>query len=252
MAPCAEKRAVLCFLGFMLHAADTYRFEGDDLMDDADVVNVSSAPRTSCESLLELNQPMTQKDFEQLPDLNDHYTKDEKFGDYVQGGVGEVYKAHDSANEETVVVVKEIKRTDYVSAEHDVMSLNLPFIAEVISKGGHSLYKSNDDKVALVMTKYETDVSTFRNKNRQFVDSKWKQWGKQMAYGLWQLHRRKILYADVKPENTFIVDDVDEFVEDIVLGQDCGPTACATSKRGSPSYMSPNILEGQPYGYEVD
>eukprot|EP00928_Gymnodinium_smaydae_P094444 TRINITY_DN7935_c0_g1_i1.p1 TRINITY_DN7935_c0_g1~~TRINITY_DN7935_c0_g1_i1.p1 ORF type:complete len:225 (+),score=41.11 TRINITY_DN7935_c0_g1_i1:55-729(+) len=206
MAPCAMKKAVLSLLGFLLHATDAYRFEEDNLMDEADVVNVSSTSRTSYESLLELKNPMEKVDFDNLQNLADYYKDMKRFD---AGAFGTVFTATDIATQEAVVV-KEIPREKYSSAEDEVMGLGLPFVAESIKKDGNSKYKSGD-KVALVMRKYKESAIHMKTA----WETHWKSWGEQIAYGLWMLHRKGWLYGDLKLDNTFITDEGKD--ENVVL-----------------------------------
>eukprot|EP00928_Gymnodinium_smaydae_P094594 TRINITY_DN7965_c0_g4_i1.p1 TRINITY_DN7965_c0_g4~~TRINITY_DN7965_c0_g4_i1.p1 ORF type:complete len:403 (+),score=56.98 TRINITY_DN7965_c0_g4_i1:86-1294(+) len=249
MAPCTTIRGILSFLALLLDAAGAYRFHEDDTCDAADGVDDSSILRTSYESLLELQAPMTLTDFNELPELTNNYTKDKEFDKDTQDAFGTVFMARDKHTDE-VVVVKNISRANYSSAEDEVMSLRLPFVAEIVSK--EQKYRSAGDNVSLVMRKYKALASMMWNVARD----KWKSWGKQMAYGVWMLHRRQYLHGNLKLENTFIVDDgTDDRVVLAGFGkgtQNCRANACTKKKQGTLGYMAPSILEGQSYGYEVD
>eukprot|EP00928_Gymnodinium_smaydae_P039581 TRINITY_DN27004_c0_g1_i1.p1 TRINITY_DN27004_c0_g1~~TRINITY_DN27004_c0_g1_i1.p1 ORF type:complete len:398 (-),score=30.55 TRINITY_DN27004_c0_g1_i1:344-1537(-) len=178
------------------------------------------------------------------------YDKQENVG---AGAFGKVFKAKDTKTGETVAI-KEVKCKLFQQVEQDVMSLKLPFVADIkeIIKSGGPFFR----KVSIVTPFYEGgDVSQYvkvGNISYELLKS----WGKQMAYGLWVLHRNGILYRDLKPENTFVIDDKSR--ENIVLSDfglampSCEPVACSTTTCGTPSYISPAVAKGRPYGYEAD
>jgi serum/glucocorticoid-regulated kinase 2 len=67
------------------------------------------------------------------------------------------------------------------------------------------------------------------------------------------LHSKKILYRDLKPENILVDERGHLKLTDFGLCKvNFSQTDLTSSFVGSPEYMSPEILSGEPYGYCVD
>lgn len=70
--------------------------------------------------------------------------------------------------------------------------------------------------------------------------------------GLEYIHSQNILYRDLKPENIFI--DIDGHIKlaDFGLSKITKDDALNESYCGSAEYMSPEMLNGEPYSYGID
>ncbi|CEP08944.1 hypothetical protein [Parasitella parasitica] len=82
----------------------------------------------------------------------------------------------------------------------------------------------------------------------------------QLASGLKYLHDQNLIHRDIKPKNIFLVPPSAASaskVPDVKLG-DFGfakmlpKTSLAMSVLGSPIYMAPEVLKGEPYNYKAD
>ncbi|CAO3645721.1 unnamed protein product [Mucor fragilis] len=82
----------------------------------------------------------------------------------------------------------------------------------------------------------------------------------QLASGLKYLHDQNLIHRDIKPKNIFLVPPPTPSVTnlpDVKLG-DFGfakalpKTSLAMSVLGSPIYMAPEVLRGEPYNYKAD
>ncbi|KAL9537335.1 hypothetical protein MBANPS3_011866 [Mucor bainieri] len=82
----------------------------------------------------------------------------------------------------------------------------------------------------------------------------------QLASGLKYLHDQNLIHRDIKPKNIFLVPPPAASatsVPDVKLG-DFGfakalpKTSLAMSVLGSPIYMAPEVLKGEPYNYKAD
>ncbi|KAI8639384.1 kinase-like domain-containing protein [Parasitella parasitica] len=82
----------------------------------------------------------------------------------------------------------------------------------------------------------------------------------QLASGLKYLHDQNLIHRDIKPKNIFLVPPSATSaskVPDVKLG-DFGfakmlpKTSLAMSVLGSPIYMAPEVLKGEPYNYKAD
>lgn len=80
-------------------------------------------------------------------------------------------------------------------------------------------------------------------------------YGAQMALGLAHLHRLGIVYRDLKPENCLLNAQghlvLTDFGLSKAIGNDESDNECR-SIIGTPEYMAPEIIKGEPYDYAVD
>eukprot|EP00928_Gymnodinium_smaydae_P087723 TRINITY_DN71954_c0_g1_i1.p1 TRINITY_DN71954_c0_g1~~TRINITY_DN71954_c0_g1_i1.p1 ORF type:complete len:320 (-),score=28.09 TRINITY_DN71954_c0_g1_i1:117-1076(-) len=285
MAPFSTKRSTL--LLFMLHAADAYRFESELPLSDsasspsqqseaqsqagkrerssssreqsrersssARPVQASPTRPASPQSFSpaqRLGSPSTQSS----PSLQNYTMTNE----VAKGAFGRVYLATRRGNSsKQLKAVKVVSAQKYRSEEDEVMALKLPFVADVEGKF------TQNGEVFLVTRYYEGNDLDMYVKQRQGImydPGLLKLWGSQMAYGLWQLHRNRILYGDLKVENTFITKKKSGNVvlADFGLVTRPCPTlgskswACETRRKGTLEYMAPSIFKQRPYGFEVD
>lgn len=76
----------------------------------------------------------------------------------------------------------------------------------------------------------------------------------QMALGLRHLHRLGIVYRDLKPENCLLNANGHLVLTDFGLSKAIGPDDDPECRLiiGTPEYMAPEIIKGEPYDYAVD
>lgn len=70
--------------------------------------------------------------------------------------------------------------------------------------------------------------------------------------GLEYIHNQNVLYRDLKPENIFI--DIDGHIKlaDFGLSKIQKPNILNETYCGSAEYMSPEMLNGEPYSFGID
>eukprot|EP00928_Gymnodinium_smaydae_P058621 TRINITY_DN417_c1_g1_i2.p1 TRINITY_DN417_c1_g1~~TRINITY_DN417_c1_g1_i2.p1 ORF type:complete len:420 (+),score=57.33 TRINITY_DN417_c1_g1_i2:91-1350(+) len=243
MASRATRNGKISLLMWFLYIAGAFRSQTKRSADIAALVNASSLALSRHAQLFT------------TPKFEDFYVKERS--PIGQGAFGKVFKAHrkEDNGKEPDLAVKEVEKKHFDVVEEQIMRLKLPFVVDLESKFESKktvslvtrLYKGGD------IRKY-TKAQTAAGKHVSTDLLKF--WGAQMAYGLWVLHRERILYGDLKADNTFIVD---EDLQKVVLGDfglartGCNPEACAKGSVGTATYYSPAIAAGgQRYGYEVD
>ena len=68
-----------------------------------------------------------------------------------------------------------------------------------------------------------------------------------------KLCRKKgILHRDIKPENIFVSDDGDFKLGDFGVARVAEKTVSAMSKKGTYTYMAPEVYKGEKYGFAAD
>ncbi len=65
-------------------------------------------------------------------------------------------------------------------------------------------------------------------------------------------NKYKIIHRDLKPENIFVSKNGDYKIGDFGIARTIEKTMSGLSKKGTYSYMAPEIYKGQSYGYTVD
>ncbi len=61
-----------------------------------------------------------------------------------------------------------------------------------------------------------------------------------------------IIHRDIKPENLFVSDNGDYKLGDFGIARTVEKTSSGLSKKGTYSYMAPEVYRGLPYGFSVD
>ncbi len=87
---------------------------------------------------------------------------------------------------------------------------------------------------------------------RRFTEANAKFYAAQIALALGELHRNKIIYRDMKPENILL--DVDGYIAlaDFGLAKIVEDNQSAMTFCGTPEYISPEIVNGVGHNKQVD
>eukprot|EP00928_Gymnodinium_smaydae_P013042 TRINITY_DN14753_c1_g4_i1.p1 TRINITY_DN14753_c1_g4~~TRINITY_DN14753_c1_g4_i1.p1 ORF type:complete len:456 (+),score=22.60 TRINITY_DN14753_c1_g4_i1:62-1429(+) len=147
------------------------------------------------------------------------------------------------------------EKRSFDPVEIEPMKLKLPFVATY----DRLYYDPELERVSLLMPIFHggTLFNHVYNKKHLPTIEQAMNWGRQVAYGLWQLHRKGFLYGDLKLENTLVIDDEPRRATRLVLS-DFGVTtenckgACTNRRQGTIHNIAPSIADGEPYGIEVD
>ena len=76
--------------------------------------------------------------------------------------------------------------------------------------------------------------------------------GEDICRALVLCEKKNIIHRDIKPENIFVNENGDFKIGDFGIARTIEKTASNLSKKGTYSYMAPEVYLGQPYGYPAD
>ena len=88
---------------------------------------------------------------------------------------------------------------------------------------------------------------------RHFTEDRARFYVAEVILGIGYLHSQNIIYRDMKPENLLLDRDGHVVITDFGLSKQGNTTsAVAQTICGTPEYVAPEVLSGQPYGKAVD
>ena len=76
--------------------------------------------------------------------------------------------------------------------------------------------------------------------------------GTDILSALIECHKRKIIHRDIKTDNIFVSDEGDFKLGDFGVSKKLSDRSRATSMKGTPNYIAPEVYLGEPYDASVD
>ncbi|GAA5795108.1 hypothetical protein HPULCUR_000460 [Helicostylum pulchrum] len=134
----------------------------------------------------------------------------------------------------------------------DIASIHHPFLIKL-----H--YSFQDMNQLFLVLDYHVggDLATQLRINHMLPPDRCRFYTAEIILGIQELHRLGILYRDLKPENVLLTADghlvltdfglSKQFYDGLSLEEQRADTFCGTAE-----YLAPEILNGQPYSYQVD
>jgi len=180
-----------------------------------------------------------------------------------QGGQGRIYDVSDSEGRNLV-----IKQMPWMGKDTKEVALRevrllsslrhpciVPYLDSFLSRSTPS--SPDEDVLCLVMSRCEHDLRQECGQQKQrgakFEEGRVLSWLAQICWGLQHLHARKFLHRDLKPQNVLLTQSGRVLIADFgVAGQVEHSQDMRHSVVGTPSFMSPEMLEGRPYGFKTD
>ena len=95
-------------------------------------------------------------------------------------------------------------------------------------------------------------ISEQKKKNEPFTEKQIIDWFTQICEGVKYIHDKQIIHRDLKPNNIFLTKDNKIKIGDFGLAKTLTFQNQAKTNVGAPAYLSPEILNDQPYDYKSD
>jgi serine/threonine-protein kinase len=171
------------------------------------------------------------------------------------GGMGSVWKAHDTLLERDVAVKfmdpaiagNEVLRRRFTREAKSAAKLRTPHVVQIIELG------VDDEVPFIVMELLEgEDLQKRLKRERRIPKSELIPIAKQIAKGLRAAHEAGVVHRDLKPQNIFLAQQDDEMVVKVLdfgvakMTDAAGEGTKAGVVVGSPHYMSPEQARGLP------
>lgn len=125
--------------------------------------------------------------------------------------------------------------------------------ANVVSYEDHAVYRHPDGIGWDILIRMEllTPLLPYAYQN-PFTKRDIIRLGIDMCKALELCQKYNIIHRDLKPENIFVSDNGDFKLGDFGIARTVEKTTSSMSKKGTYSYMAPEVYRGEEYGYNVD
>ncbi len=183
-----------------------------------------------------------------------HYTIVEKLG---HGGMGVVYKAHDTALDRFVAMKflpPHLETDDELTSRFITEAKAASSIDHANIGAIYEIGKTDDEQLFIAMAYYEGETLKSRIDRGPLTVPEAVDIALQIATGVTKAHERGIIHRDLKPANVMITNDGVVKIIDFGLAKLTGGlqlTKSGTSV-GTISYMSPEQMRGDDAGANTD
>ena len=183
-----------------------------------------------------------------------HYTILEKLG---EGGMGVVYKAHDTRLDRTVALKflpsplgsDETEKQRFFNEARAASALDHHNICTI-----HSIEETDDGRIFIVMAHYEGTSLKERIERGPLPLNDILKFALQIAEGLQKAHEKGIVHRDLKPANIFITSNEQVKIIDFGIAKAAQRTMLTKTGAtlGTAPYMSPEQAHGNTVDHRTD
>jgi len=145
--------------------------------------------------------------------------------------------------------LKEAKQIQHTKTERKILEfVNHPFIVSL------KFAFQSETKLYLVMDYYNGGELFYHlRKNKRFNEEQSKFYLAQIILAIEFLHKHKVIYRDIKPENIILDNKGYIKLTDFGLAkEDVNDDVGTQTFCGTPEYLAPEIIRGDKYGKSVD
>lgn len=125
--------------------------------------------------------------------------------------------------------------------------------SHIVSYEDHEVVRKKDSFGWEIYIRMEllTPLFTYTEQHQMTVSDVIKM-GIHLCKALELCERHHIIHRDIKPENIFISHNGDFKLGDFGIARELEKTSCDLSKKGTKSYMAPEVYKGMEYNFSVD
>jgi serine/threonine protein kinase len=145
--------------------------------------------------------------------------------------------------------LKEAKQIQHTKTERRILEfVNHPFIVSL------KFAFQSETKLYLIMDYYNGGELFYHlRKNKRFTENESRFYLGQIILAIEFLHKNKIIYRDIKPENIILDNKGYIKLTDFGLAkEDINDEIGTQTFCGTPEYLAPEIIRGDKYGKSVD
>eukprot|EP01098_Paradermamoeba_levis_P003892 TRINITY_DN1721_c0_g1_i1.p1 TRINITY_DN1721_c0_g1~~TRINITY_DN1721_c0_g1_i1.p1 ORF type:complete len:416 (-),score=130.17 TRINITY_DN1721_c0_g1_i1:91-1245(-) len=96
------------------------------------------------------------------------------------------------------------------------------------------------------------EIFTHLKKEGRFSEERVRFYAAELSLALGYLHSHNVAYRDLKPENVLLDSEGHIRITDFGLSKEVEKTIGTTTFCGTPEYLAPEVLKGEPHGVAVD
>ena len=139
-----------------------------------------------------------------------------------------------------------------LAGEFEIMS-GMKGTSNVVSYEDHIVYEHKDEIGWDILIRMEllTPLVDYVSKN-DISEYETARLGIEICKALELCKKHNIIHRDIKPENIFISENGDYKLGDFGIARKIEKTTGMLSKKGTESYMAPEVYRGEDYGASVD
>lgn len=172
-----------------------------------------------------------------------------------KGSFGKVFLV-EKKDDHKLYAMKSLRK-DVILENDQVESTKLE--KEILLKANHPFFVKmayifqTDQKIYFVMNFIRGgELFTHLQNEKRFKEERAKFYAAQIISAIGYLHKKKIIYRDIKPENILMGEDGYLYLADFGLAKEMTNRDFTSSFCGTPEYLAPEIIQNKGHNHAVD